>query len=144
RCGGTASASSTARTWWTCPTDRHGGEMRKVMVGGLIPLLAFGLACGGSLGGGAPDLADLEGRFCSEDPEVGCYRFEGNLVFEEDVKLRGGTKLGEDGTWELQSGLLLMRFPTGTWTLEPVTYTGDILILHDPDQNDTFTFIRAE
>ena len=68
--------------------------------------------------------------------------FDGNKVHEEDVKLKSGTKLGEEGTWEIQGGLLLMRFPSGTWTLEPVEYTGDILILHDADQNDTFTFVR--
>lgn len=106
--------------------------------------LAFSLACGGLTGGGEPDIADLQGRYCAENAEVGCYVFDGSKVHEEDVHLKTGTKIGEDGTWEIEGGLLLMRFPTGTWTLEPVTYTGDILILHDPDQDDTYTFVRQD
>jgi hypothetical protein len=90
----------------------------------------------------APSPASLDGRWCEENPEVGCYRFEGFAVHEEAVKLKNGTKHAAEGTWTMEGGMLLMRFPSGTWTLEVLKRTDNILIVKDYSQDQTFTFVR--
>ena len=123
----------------------------------LVPVLVFTLACGG-LGASetvvvekvvevpaeAPSEPTLEGRWCENDPEVGCYRFEGDVVHEEAVKTRSVRKPATEGTWKQEGKMLILTFPEGPWTLEVKAHTESVLVVTDHSQNDTFTFTRTE
>ncbi len=127
--------------------------MRRVILGVSVGWM---LACGGAVpapdatGGGAvtaapaSDPGQLVGRWCENDPEVGCYRFEGDTVIEEPVKNKRGTSGESRGPWRIEGKMLILDFPEGNWTLEIIDRTSSVLLVKDHSQNDTFTFTRAD
>jgi hypothetical protein len=115
----------------------------------LVLTAALGLACGGAADvtsvAPAKSVSDeLQGRWCENDPEVGCYRFEGSEVVEEPVNNKRGYSGESRGPWKIEGNMLIMTFPEGNWTLEIVSRTESVMVLTDHSQPDTFTFTKTK
>lgn len=115
----------------------------------LAPTMFAALACGGLPAGNGPDepaappAATLQGRWCENDPEVGCYRFEGDVVHEEAVRTRRTRSAASQGTWRRDGDMLLLDFPEGPWTLQIQALSREVLVVVDHSQKETFTFTRT-
>lgn len=121
--------------------------MRRFVIGiGLWGCLACGgvAPSGGEVTAVAVEAGPLTGRWCENDPEVGCYRFEGDTVIEEPVKNKRGTSGESRGPFKIEGKMLIMTFPEGAWTLEIIDRTASVLVAKDHSQNDTFTFTRTD
>ena len=89
--------------------------MRKWTVSWLV---AWGLGCAGAAGPSGP--GPLSGRWCDNDPEVGCYRFEGDIVVAEPVKTRHGTGKEMRGPFSIEGKKLFEAMAYGVPVLMSV------------------------
>ena len=97
------------------------------------------LACGGSMSvpSGPADLSTLSGEWCSRDPDVGCYTFNGSEVVEQRP---GGKHVGQ---WYQSGDHVFMEFDDGDWELRIEAYEpGNKLVLYDIEQIDTYRFFK--
>ncbi len=85
-------------------------------------------------------VGDLSGRWCAEDPVIGCYAFDAEGVIEE----ANGPFPETRGRWDVQAGLLILRFPNGSWTLEPVRRAEGVLVLRDLDRDEVVVLVKSE